>query len=129
MWELIKSERGSRYSGGVKVGNKWFHTDLVSKTQHISNKDTARDQLSNGGKMTDALLDPVNGGKINWKTMDGSFVTLTCNLAFDIVKECKRYEIAVFQTAENHRVAMEASKDPSSYDYSTGWPSCYSGKI
>lgn len=32
---------------------------------------------------------------------------------------------AIFAVAETHRVAMEASADPASYDYSGGWPKVY----
>lgn len=124
-WDAIKAERDRRKSGGVKVGAKWFHTDDGSKTQHLANKDTARDQLAAGGQMGDFLLDPATGAKIPWKTMDGTFIPLTVQLTFDIVKAAKSGEFAIFAAAETHRAAMEASADPASYDYSGGWPKVY----
>ena len=75
--------------------------------------------------MSDFLLDPETGAKIPWKTMDGTFTPMTCQLAFDIVKAAKSGELATFAAAETHRVAMEASADPASYDYSGGWPKIY----
>ena len=129
IWQKIKVERDRRKAGGVKVQvggvDKWFHTDDASKTQHLANKDTAQDQLAVGGQMSDFLLDPETGAKIPWKTMDGTFTPMTCQLAFDIVKAAKSGELATFAAAETHRVAMEASADPASYDYSGGWPKIY----
>lgn len=125
VWEKIKSERDRRKAGGVKVGTKWFHSDEASKTQHLANKDTARDQLAVGGQMSDFLLDPETGVRIAWKTMDGTSILLTCQLAFDIVKAAKAHDLAIFAVAEQHRVAMEASPDPAAYDFSTNWPKIF----
>lgn len=128
-WERIKAERDRRAeASGFVVVTKWYHSDGTSKLQHLGNKDTARDQLAAGGTMASALLDPVGGQQIVWKTMDGTFVPLTCQLAFDIVKAGKGAEFAHFKAAETHKAAMEASADPAAYDFkSAGWPATFGG--
>jgi hypothetical protein len=124
MWESIKAERDRRKSGGikVKVGSiyKWFNSDADSRIQLIGLKDKARDLLAAGGAMTDKLT--ILGQTVKWKTMDGSFVEITAQLAFDIVAAAGDLDAQLFATAEAHKAAMEASADPASYDFSTGWP-------
>lgn len=126
-WEEIKAERDRRKDSGFKVSGKWFHSDSDSKLQHLGNKDTARDQISAGGSMPDSLLDLETGRQIAWKTMDGSWQALTCQLAFDIVRAGKAAEFAHHAAAETHKAAMAASGDPSAYDFSLGWPDIFGG--
>ena len=109
VWELIKAERCRRKAGGVKVGVKWFHSDDGSRIQQI------------GLVMMGASI-PAN---LQWKTMDGSFITMTQALASQVFQAVAASDQAIFTVAEQHRVAMEASADPASYDYSTGWPKIY----
>lgn len=110
VWERIKSERDRRTEqGGYKVGTKWFHSDQKSRSQHL------------GLVLLGASI-PAN---LQWKTMDGSFVTMTATLAQQVLAAAAASDQAVFTAAETHRVAMEASADPASYDYSGGWPKIY----
>lgn len=108
-WESIKNERDRRKAGGVKVGAKWFHSDEGSRIQQM------------GLVMMGANL-PAG---LQWKTMDGSFITMTQALAGNVFAAAAASDQAVFAAAETHRVAMEASADPASYDYSGGWPKIY----
>lgn len=133
VWTAIKGRRDWLVSSGgfqVTVGTaaKWFHSDPLSLTQHMGNKDTARDQLAVAGALaTDALKDPVSLTQIQWKCMDGTFVGLTCQLALDIAKAAKGQSSAMYTKAEQHRQGMLAAADPLAYDYSTGWPAVYPG--
>lgn len=122
-WESIKAERYRRKAGGFKVGMSWFHSDADSRIQHLGLKEKARDLLAAGGAMTDSLT--ILGQPVRWKTMDGSFATITAQLAFDIVAAAGDLDARLFAVAETHRAAMEASADPASYDYSGGWPKIY----
>lgn len=108
-WNAIKAERDRRKAGGVKVGAKWFHSDDGSRIQQIS-------LVMMGADI------PAN---LQWKTMDGSFITMTQALASQVFQTVAANDQAVFTAAETHRVAMEASADPASYDYSGGWPKIY----
>jgi len=109
VWQGIKSERDRRKAGGVKVGAKWFHSDDGSRIQQI------------GLVMMGAGI-PAD---LQWKTMDGSFIAMNQTVAGAVFAAAAANDQAVFAVAEGHRVAMEASADPASYDYSTGWPKIY----
>lgn len=108
-WHGIKTERDRRKEGGVKVGAKWFHSDDGSRIQQM------------GLVMMGANL-PAG---LQWKTMDGSVITMTPALAQQVFTGQAASDQAIFAVAEQHRVAMEASADPATYDYSTGWPKIF----
>ena len=105
----IKAERDGRKAGGVKVGAKWFHSDDASRIQQLA-------LVMMGASLPAGL---------QWKTMDGSFITMTQALAGNVFAAAAASDQTVFAAAETHRVAMEASADPASYDYSGGWPKIY----
>jgi hypothetical protein len=108
VWERIKAERDRRKEGGFKVGDKWFHSDASSRLRQVG--------LVMAGAAVPAIL---------WKTMDGSFVTMTPVLAQQIFQAGFTLDTALFARAEQHKAAMEASADPLSYNYLTGWPERY----
>lgn len=113
VWEAIKAKRDQCNAGGVKVKvgavNKWFHSDDASRIQQM------------GLVMMGAGI-PAD---LQWKTMDGSFVTMTQAVAGAVFAAAAASDQAVFAVAEGHRVAMEASADPAAYDFSAGWPKIY----
>lgn len=108
-WERIKAERDRRKSLGVKVGQHWYHSDADSRIQQIS-----------------LFVMGASVPPIQWKTLTTSpppvFVTMTPALAAGIFQGTAASDAAVFAAAEAHRVAMEASSTPESYDCSVGWP-------
>lgn len=109
-WDAIKAERDRRTEqGGYKVGTKWFHSDQKSRSQQL------------GLVLLGANI-PAN---LQWKTMDGSFVTMTQQLAGQVLAAAAASDQAIFAAAEAHRQAMEASADPAAYDFSTGWPKVF----
>lgn len=108
-WHGIKAERDRRKAGGVKVGAKWFHSDDGSRIQQM------------GLVMMGAAV-PAN---LQWKTMDGSFIAMTQTLASQVFQAVAASDQTIFAAAEMHKAAMEASADPASYDYSSGWPKVY----
>lgn len=110
-WDAIKAKREQVKAGGVKVGDKWFHTDDASRIQHMALN------------MMGAAI-PAN---LQWKTMDGSFVTMNQALAGQVFQAVAVLDMQAFAKAEEHRVAMEASNDPASYDFSAGWPASFEG--
>lgn len=109
VWNAIKAERDRRKAGGVKVGAKWFHSDDGSRIQQM------------GLVMMGASI-PAN---LQWKTIDGTFITMTQTLASQVFQAVAASDRAIFAVAETHRATMEASADPASYDYSGGWPKIY----
>ena len=108
-WERIKAERDRRKVLGVKVGAHWYHSDADSRIQQLS--------LFVMGAAVPA---------IQWKTLTASgapvFVTMTQALAAGIFQATAASDAAVFGAAEAHRVGMEASSTPETYDFSGGWP-------
>ena len=108
-WERIKAERDRRKSLGVKVGEHWYHSDADSRIQQLS--------LFVMG----AAVPPVQ-----WKTLTTSpppvFVTMTQTIAAGIFQNTAASDAAIFAAADVHRVAMEASPTPESYDFTGGWP-------
>jgi hypothetical protein len=106
----IKAERDRRIqSGGYKVGTKWFHSDQKSRSQQLGL----------------VLLGANIPAGLQWKTMDGSFVTMTPQLASQILVAAAASDQAIFAVAEAHKAAMESSADPASYDFSAGWPKSF----
>jgi len=108
-WSAIQSERDRRKSAGVNVDTKWFHSDANSRIQQI-------------GLVMPGINIPAC---LQWKTMDGSFVTMTPSLALQILVTAAASDQAIFAAAESHRAAMEACSDPSAYDISNNWPSIF----
>ena len=109
IWSAIKALREYRtLNGGVKVADKWFYTDLKSTAQYNT--------ITNAGIQNPTLSIP------DWKTMDGSFVEMTLDLVNQIQLAGITSQAQTYAVAEAHKAAMLASTDPSSYDYSTGWP-------
>lgn len=104
-WEAIKSVRDNKLqTGGYLVGTKWFHSDTFSRTQQ-----TALVVMGAGI--------PVG---LQWKTMDGTFVTMTQTLAADIFAAGAASDTALFAHAE----ALKADPDADIY---AGWPAVFEG--
>lgn len=111
IWSHIRQERDHRTNtSGYKVGNKWFHSDPKSRSQQLSL----------------VLLGENIPADLEWKTMDNSFVTMTPQLAREILAASTTSDQAIFAAAEAHKAAMEASENPADYDFSTGWPEAFS---
>jgi hypothetical protein len=109
MWESIKGERDRRKAGGVKVGNYWFHSDDTSRIQQIAL----------------VMLGANIPAGLQWKTMDGTFTTMTQTLAGQIFGAIVMSDQNVFAIAEQKKAAMETLEDPLSYDYLSDWPIIY----
>ncbi len=120
----IETERARRWRGGFSMlidgVTKWFHSDEFSLVQYIGLKDAARDVLAAGGTMNDSLL--IAGQPVSWSTMDGSFVMMTVKVAFDLVAACRAQQSAIFAASVQHKMALENSTDPASYDTALNWP-------
>ena len=104
-WEAIKATRDARKSGGALVGTKWFHTDSDSRIQQLG-----------------LVLMGASVPAVQWKTLDGTFTTMSQTLAGQIFAAVAALDMALFANAEAHRTAMEASANPDQYDFSAGWP-------
>lgn len=116
-WEEIKAERERREHGGVLAAGHWFHTDVVSRIKIM------------GLVMLGANMAP----DMQWKTMTKDangqpiFVSMSRDLANQIFLAVADLDKATYAKSEEHRVAMESSADPASYNYMTGWPAIFPG--
>lgn len=110
-WEAIKQERDRRtQQGGYLAAGKWFHSDTFSRTQQM------------GLVMMGANI-PAG---LQWKTMDGSFVTMTQTLAGQVFAAAAASDAALFARAEQIKAAMEA--DPVNFVLaSQAWPAVFEG--
>ena len=111
VWARIKWHRDMCKAEGVQVGTKWYHSDADSRIQQLG-----------------LVMMGANVPAVAWKTMDGSFVTMTPTLAGQIFQATAARDMAVFAAAEQHRAAVNASTDPLAYHFTaTGWPAGYVG--
>lgn len=106
----IKYKRDFRtQNGGFFVDGKWFHSDASSRTQH-SNL---------------ALLGSNIPPDISWKTMDGSFVDMTQELASKILSTSISSDNSTYKYAEGLIDDVNKSATPDLIDIESGWPKIY----
>lgn len=116
MWAKIKAERERRkYTGGFLVGTLWFDSDPDSRSQYLTMLNMATEQAL----LTTYVFRPA------WKTMSGATTPMTVALVRQIRDAGFATDAAIFDNAEAHKTAMEASAAPLSYDFSTGWPATF----
>lgn len=99
-------------TGGFKVADKWFHSDVFSRTQFLG--------LNGMGANIPAGL--------KWKTMDGTFVDMTPELASQVFQAAAAQDIAIFAACESHKAALQAAVDVdevAAYDWTVGWPEVF----
>ena len=107
-WRGIKAERDRRKASGVRAGANWFHSDADSRIQQLA-----------------LLVMGANVPPVPWKTLDGSFVTMTPTLALQIFQATAASDMALFAASETHLAALKASASPDGYDFSAGWPAAH----
>lgn len=113
-WKDIKAERDRRrFDGGVKVGGHWFLSTGIATSEYNS-----LILMSVGLPDTTVL-------RADWRTMDGAKVDMTPVLVKQILAAGFAQIAAIDDAAQAHRAAMEASVDPSTYDFSIGWPTVF----
>jgi len=102
-WTKIKAKRDELTDNdGCLVGGKWYHTDTKSKQQ----------------QMALTMLGANIPADLQWKTMDGSFVTMTQLLAQQLFAAQIGREQLIFATAEAIKADINA-------DINAGWPARY----
>ena len=112
IWEKIKEKRDLLIqTGGYQAAGKWFHSDTFSRTQILG------------------LLLLGNGlpSGLQWKTMDGSFITMTPALVQQVFAAAASSDIAIFTAGEVHKAQAFASANPFTYDFSADWPPVFVG--
>lgn len=108
-WEQIKAERDRRKHAGFAVGPDRFHSDPDSRIQQL-------------GLVIMGAGIPAG---LQWKTLGGSFVTMTPALALSIFQTTAQADAALFAAAEAKRAAVNALTDLAAveaFDPLIGWP-------
>ena len=108
-WEAIKAERDRRKHAGFAVGANRFHSDPDSRIQQL-------------GLVIMGAGIPAN---LQWKTLGGSFVTMTPALALSIFQTTAQADAALFAAAEAKRAAVNALtslQGIEAHDPQTDWP-------
>ena len=115
----VKAHRAALKAAGVVIEvagqNKWIDSDDGARLQQLG-------LLQLGA--TNAL--PPN---LQWKCLDGSFITMTHEIAQAIFLATASADMANFANAETHIAAIKASEKPELHDWSTGWVQCYAPAI
>lgn len=106
IWESIKELRTKIQHSGVTCAGKWFHSDAESRIQFL------------GLVMMGDSIPP----NLQWKTMDGTFVTMTKALATGIFQTISMHDMQCHAVSESHKANVFASKYPETYNYNQGWP-------
>ena len=113
LWSQVKQIRDSKtQTSGYLAAGKWFHSDTFSRTQQM------------GLVMMGAGI-PAG---LQWKTMEGSFVTMTQTLAMQVFAAAAAQDQATFAAAEAHRATLAAMADVAdmvAHDIQAGWPTGY----
>ena len=109
IWKEIQARRDYRKAAGIKITGNWYHSDDTSRIQQLA-------LVMFGANMPADIL---------WKTMQGTFIQMTPQLAMSIFQTIAGLDQAVFSKAEFHRQTMILSQDPVNYDYTVGWPQIY----
>lgn len=124
VWAAIRAERDRRISdGGFRVGSHWYQSDPGSMTQQIAMAAMAFIRQYQDNVSLSYVL-PVP----DWATMDGAYVPITIQRAYDLLWEGAAHVSAHYNAARAHETALYALSDPdaiASYDYSGGWPEIY----
>jgi len=110
-WEAIKAIRDEKINnGGFPVDGKWFHSDMMSRTQQLGLKIMGNDVPN-----------------VGWKTMDGSFVNMSPSKASQIFEAAAAQDMALFTYAETLKYQIDNAADPASVPINDGWPATYGG--
>ena len=115
LWDQIKARRDSvTDTGGCKVGVTWFHTDAKSKQQ----------------QMALVILGANIPANLQWKALDGSFVTMTQTLAGQLFAAQVTREQQIFALAEQKftSLANMTTSELEAFDVNAGWPTSFTGE-
>lgn len=102
------------------IGPVRFQSDRDSRGRYSIMQGFVPLMLSQGATMSTPI--PSTGGQVTWNTLDGTQVPLTIGILLGMLQAAMTRESALDATYRAHKAAVEASDEPWTYDYSTGWP-------
>jgi hypothetical protein len=104
--ELRSIRDFKKKNDGYVVGAHRFHSDPDSRTQQLGL----------------VLMGAGIPAGLQWKTMNGTFVTMTQALAGQILQAAAAHDIALFTCCEIKLSELNASQNPELYNTEYGWP-------
>ncbi len=109
----VKAKRDDLWvRGGFEVNEKWYASDAQSKTQYLF-------YVSLGSSI------PAN---TQWKTKDGSFVTLTQSLLSNMISASIAQETAIFDKAQELLEEIDSATTVDSLaelNWEDNWPNVF----
>lgn len=117
--QKLKDHRDSlTYNGGVLVTvegeDKWFYSTTNARSEYST--------------LYPVFVDHPDHTVPGWRTMDGTFITLTKDVLSDVQLNLSIQQSAIFAVCVTHEDAIKEMTDAGSvysYDYKKGWPSVY----
>lgn len=126
MWNAIRAKRDDHIlNGGYFVIDHWYYSDLISRSQYLTNARKADIVQAANGDMDEAFT--ILGHTVAVKTMDDGYIPLTPTLAHAIVGAAEVQEFLTYVAALVHNSAMESTPNPEDYDFTSGWPAIWTG--
>jgi hypothetical protein len=120
LWTQIKSHRDYLKESGVKIGDHWFHNDVMSRSQwlHMATKSAGT---------PDETPYIVGGKQVEWQVMGGDNVPLTTGKIKEVVNGMELNEAIIFNTAKVKRAAIQTMtiEQLEAYDVLDGFPQEY----
>ena len=116
VWERIKELRAYKNTQGfyVKSIDKWLHSDQPAINNY---------QIVGMNILLQRYQPEL------WKTMDGSWVTMTREIFEEAMSAMEEHGKFNFRVAEEHYQKLLKSENPEQYDFSTGWKPNYNDTI
>lgn len=110
MIQKVKDIRDNKLvHGGFKVNDKWFHSDTFSRSQQLGLTIVGQGLPNN----------------IQWKTMDGTKITLTPPIVQQLFSSAMVQDNSIFGYAEYLVAQIQAASVPEVIDITAGWPETF----
>jgi len=123
IWEDIKNYRTARLAGGYLYNGHWYHSDIAAKIELLGLQNKAIIQMINAGDLDDYIV--IDGTNTQVKTIDNGYMELTFNDALNIALAGEIQTKRTYERAAIHKALLDATSDPDSYNWHTGWPAIY----
>jgi hypothetical protein len=122
--EAVKAERDRLIVvGGHKIGDNWYHSNEISLIQQIALNGIA-DKMIAAGATDGALITATP-----WKTLGGTFVSLTVGIAKNFIASALNQQSLMFSAAQTKITqeipALNTVEAVNAYDVLAGFPATY----
>lgn len=125
IWNDIKMYRTLCLAGGYQYNGHWYYSDIPAKIELLGLQNKAIIQMINAGNLDDYIV--IDGTNTQIKTIDNGYMELTFNDALNIALAGEVQTKRTYERAAIHKALLDASSDPDSYNWHTGWPETYTG--